>query len=112
MPPSDDTPKPGQKFPTPTPGYGDRVFYETLLKQRPDSQMAQEWCLSYGVLSQKKAAKLFAIVSERKKQLRTGGTSAASPARPAKKKAKIIKDEGVDPDIQSSGVEAVGSAVL
>ena len=35
--------KTGQKFPTPTPGYGDRVFYETLLRQRPDSIMAQEW---------------------------------------------------------------------
>ena len=35
--------KPGQKFPTPTPGFGDRVFYETLLRQRPDSAMAQEW---------------------------------------------------------------------
>jgi hypothetical protein len=35
--------KPGQKFPTPTPGVGDRVFYETLLRQRPDSAMAQEW---------------------------------------------------------------------
>ena len=41
--------KPGQKFPTPTPGFGDRVFYETLLKQRPESAMAQEWCLYYGV---------------------------------------------------------------
>jgi hypothetical protein len=35
--------KPGQKFTTPTPGFGDRVFYETLLRQRPDSEMAQEW---------------------------------------------------------------------
>lgn len=35
--------KPGQKFPTPTPGFGDRVFYETLLRQRPNSTMAQEW---------------------------------------------------------------------
>jgi hypothetical protein len=35
--------KTGQKFPTPTPGNGDRVFYETLLRQRPDSEMAQEW---------------------------------------------------------------------
>lgn len=39
----DDERKTGQKFPTPTPGYGDRVFYETLLRQRPDSIMAQEW---------------------------------------------------------------------
>jgi hypothetical protein len=37
--------KPGQKFPTPTPGFGDRVFYETLLRQRTDSAMAQEWCV-------------------------------------------------------------------
>ena len=37
--------KPGQKHPTPTPGVGDRVFYETLLRQRPDSIMAQEWCV-------------------------------------------------------------------
>ena len=28
--------KPGQKFPQPTPGAADRVFYESLLKQRPD----------------------------------------------------------------------------
>lgn len=35
--------KPGQKFSTPTPGFGDRVFYETLYRQRPDSFMAQEW---------------------------------------------------------------------
>lgn len=33
----------GQKFPTPTPGFGDRVFYETLLRQRPGSAMAEEW---------------------------------------------------------------------
>ena len=37
----------GQKFPTPTPGFGDRVFYETLLRQRPDSAMAQEWYVSW-----------------------------------------------------------------
>jgi hypothetical protein len=33
----------GQRFSAPTPGYGDRVFYETLLRQRPESAMAQEW---------------------------------------------------------------------
>lgn len=33
----------GQKHPTPTPGNGDRVFYETLFKERPTSEMAQEW---------------------------------------------------------------------
>lgn len=42
--------KVGQKYPTPSPGNGDRVFYETLLKQRHDSEMAQEWCVQYGIL--------------------------------------------------------------
>jgi hypothetical protein len=42
---SEEELKPGQKFPTPTPGFGDRVFYETLLRQRPESAMAQEWCV-------------------------------------------------------------------
>ncbi|KAH7461984.1 hypothetical protein PRIC1_005941 [Phytophthora ramorum] len=42
--------KPGQKHPTPSPGFADRVFYESLLQQRPDSRMAQKWCLEYGVL--------------------------------------------------------------
>ncbi|CAI5714075.1 hypothetical protein KXD40_007934 [Peronospora effusa] len=42
--------KPGQKHPTPSPGFADRVFYESLLQQRADSHMAQKWCLEHGVL--------------------------------------------------------------
>ena len=58
--------KPGQKYPTPSPGNGDRVFYETLIEQTPSSEMAQEWCLAYGILSLEKAIKLNAIVCKRK----------------------------------------------
>lgn len=94
--------KPGQKFPTPSPGNGgasiihlnvkaaaeaaaadlnnnvyewvryvgvvnsDRVFYETLLQQRPDSEMAQEWCLAYGILEWSEAQKLHIKVCKRK----------------------------------------------
>ena len=35
---------------TPSPGNGDRVFYETLLEQNPASEMAQKWCVHHGVL--------------------------------------------------------------
>ena len=35
---------------TPSPGNGDRVFYETLLEQNPSSEMAQKWCVHHGVL--------------------------------------------------------------
>ena len=61
-----DNPKPGQRYITPSPGNGDRVFYETLLDQRPDSEMAQDWCLHYGVLEEFKAAALLNKVSKRK----------------------------------------------
>jgi hypothetical protein len=49
--------KPGQKFPTPTPGFGDRVFYETLLRQRPHSTMAQEWYVTKNISSRKMTAR-------------------------------------------------------
>mmetsp|Transcript_13646 Transcript_13646/g.20449 ORF Transcript_13646/g.20449 Transcript_13646/m.20449 type:complete len:156 (-) Transcript_13646:78-545(-) len=58
--------KPGQRFPTPSPGSGDRVFYDTLLVQRPDSEMAQEWCVSHGTLEYDHAEKLYRIICKRK----------------------------------------------
>ena len=58
--------KPGQKYPTPAPANGDRVFYESLLEQKPSSEMAQEWCVAYGVLEASKATKLWKIISQRK----------------------------------------------
>lgn len=100
--------KPGQKYPTPTPGFGDRVFYESLLKQRPDSEMAQDWCLNYGILSHKKAEKLLIIVTERKRKQRLGITSSSksskssSPAPPKKKKTKIKKESEVASPVKSA----------
>lgn len=116
--------KPGQKFPTPTPGFGDRVFYETLLRQRPDSAMAQEWCVYYGVLPHEEAERLHTIVTERKRAARLGpnATTSPSPQRPpAKKKQKIKKkiarvlqdDVYDDPDmVISSGGDGIGVAAL
>ena len=54
--------KTGQKFQTPSPGYADRVFYESLLEQRPDSEMAQEWCVQYGILPEERAAELWKLI--------------------------------------------------
>ncbi|VEU35514.1 unnamed protein product [Pseudo-nitzschia multistriata] len=100
--------KPGQKYPTPTPGFGDRVFYESLLKQRQTSEMAQDWCLNYGILSYKKAAKLHAIVTERKRKQRMGvtGTSASKKSRssspPPPKKKRVKKEDGVASPVRSA----------
>lgn len=56
--------KPGQRFNTPSGGEGDRVFYESLLKQNPESMMAMEWCVHYGVLGDEEAARCNKIVSK------------------------------------------------
>lgn len=70
-------------------------------------------CLAYGVLSKKKSAKLLRIVTERKKNQRQGGMlSPSSSISPKKKKPKIVREEGVDPDLQTSGTERVTSATL
>jgi hypothetical protein len=72
---------PGQRFATPAPANGDRVFYESLMEQNPDSAMAQEWCVAYGALDEKKALALLAIIEKRK------GASVLSPKRPTPVKA-------------------------
>ena len=54
------------RYPTPAPGLGDRVFYESLLREKPDSQMAQEWCVLYGVLEASEAEELLPEIETRK----------------------------------------------
>jgi hypothetical protein len=51
---------------TPSPGFADRVFYESLLQQRPDSHMAQEWCVQYGILPYDDAETLHQAICKRK----------------------------------------------
>ena len=101
-----DINKPGQTEPTPTPGDGDRVFYETLLHQRPDSMMAQEWCVKYGVLPAPEAERLLGLIRGRK------GNKGKSPQRPKQKAvsrpAKKVKKARIDDDIQVSAGLAVG----
>ena len=58
--------KPGQRYATPSPGNGDRVFYETLLEQRPECEMAQEWCVYYGVLEDTRAHELHQQILKRR----------------------------------------------
>jgi hypothetical protein len=40
--------KPGQQFATPSPGAADRVFYESLLAEKPESELALDWCIKHG----------------------------------------------------------------
>ena len=44
--------KAGQKFATPSPGAGDRVFYESLYAEKGNkSEMAVKWIIENGVLN-------------------------------------------------------------
>ena len=104
----------GQKFPTPSPGNGDRVFYETLLLQRPDSEMAQEWCLFYGILEDKKAEQIYKLLLKRKGSKMTAPSpppkkvttttvtsSTITAAKKVRKTSKIIDDSEVNDDCKS-----------
>ena len=64
----------------------------------------------YGVLPEDEAERLNQVVMKRKKNVRLSGEALPSPAK--KKKPKVIKDEAVDPEMQTWGAERVGSAVL
>ena len=92
----DSLTKPGQKYPTPSPGNGDRVFYESLLVQDPSSPMAQEWCVYYGILDDARATELYAIILKRKGQAAPSTTSSAkakATASGTKAKATVNPDK-------------------
>ena len=111
--------KPGQKYATPTPGFGDRVFYETLFRQRPDSFMAQEWCVNYGVLPSEEAAKLYKVLLKRKAKEKAGGGS-SSNSSPSKKRKVTKKSSGkgieqsvrYDAGMSAGGDEGLGTMGL
>lgn len=81
--------KPGQRYPTPAPANGDRVFYETLFQQRPDSEMAQEWCVYYGVLEKKEALKVNDVILKRKRK----NGSVVSPPRNIPSNSTVSKTQ-------------------
>lgn len=74
--------------------------------------------MSYGVLPHDEAERLFDIVSERKKNIRINGgmsspvSSKKSSQMKKTKKARVMKDEGFDPDMQISSGDAIGRASL
>nr|GMD42696.1 Ubiquitin carboxyl-terminal hydrolase FAF [Ipomoea batatas] len=72
---------PGQKFDVPEEREPLRLFYESLSKQIPSSEMAEFWLMEHGLLSPDRAKKAFEKKQRKQKQLRTG-TPIKSPTRP------------------------------
>ncbi|GAB5031708.1 dna ligase 1-like [Nannochloropsis oceanica] len=113
--------KPGQKYTTPTPGVPERIFYESLYEQNPESFMAQEYCVQYGILEEDEAMKIFKRVQARKAK---GAIYSPSPVKKStaaaaakkggvggakKKKRRLDDDAPVDTGLMEGGVEGVGS---
>lgn len=52
---------------TPDEDNGMRVFYETLYKQNPKSEMGQKYCLENGLMDEAEAKKVFAKIAKKKR---------------------------------------------
>ncbi|BAT78344.1 hypothetical protein LR48_Vigan561s001500 [Vigna angularis] len=63
---------PGQKHDPPEQKEPLRIFYESLSKQIPTSEMAEFWLMEHGLLSPEKAKKAFERKQRKQKELRTG----------------------------------------
>ncbi|XP_072995873.1 uncharacterized protein [Typha latifolia] len=70
---------PGQKYDPPEEREPLRIFYESLSKQIPSSEMADFWMMEHGLLSPERAKKAYERKQKRQHQLRTG-----TPIKPIK----------------------------
>ncbi|XP_010249580.1 PREDICTED: uncharacterized protein LOC104592097 isoform X1 [Nelumbo nucifera] len=63
---------PGQKYDPPEVREPLRIFYESLSKQIPSSEMAEFWMMEHGLLSPERAKKAYERKQRRQQQLRMG----------------------------------------
>ncbi|KAJ1278872.1 hypothetical protein BS78_04G112300 [Paspalum vaginatum] len=74
---------PGQKFDPPEEREPLRIFYESLSKQIPSSEMAEFWLMEHGLLSPERAKKAYERKQKRQQQVRMG-----TPIKPVVRKDK------------------------
>ncbi|EXB93374.1 hypothetical protein L484_010701 [Morus notabilis] len=74
---------PGQKYDPPEEREPLRIFYESLSKQIPTSEMAEFWMMEHGLLSPEKAKKAYERKQRKQKQIRMG-----TPIKPLKPPSK------------------------
>ncbi|XP_022863003.1 uncharacterized protein LOC111383157 [Olea europaea var. sylvestris] len=83
---------PGQKYDVPEEREPLRIFYESLSKQIPSSEMAEFWLMEHGMLSPERARKAFEKKQRKQKQLRMGTPIKSSTTRPSSSsKPAILK---------------------
>ncbi|CAA6671626.1 unnamed protein product [Spirodela intermedia] len=86
---------PGQKYDPPEEREPLRIFYESLSKQIPSSEMAEFWMMEHGMLSADRAKRAYEKKQRRQQQLRTG-TPIKSPKleRPESSKKPPVPKNG------------------
>ncbi|XP_073129556.1 uncharacterized protein [Henckelia pumila] len=82
---------PGQKFDVPEEREPLRIFYESLSKQIPSSEMAEFWMMEHGLLSPERAKKAFEKKGRKQKQLRIGTPIKSPPPPPMSSKPESSK---------------------
>jgi hypothetical protein len=87
--------KPGQKHDVPDELDCQRLFYESLLKQNPQSAMAEKYCLEYGLLSLERAQQAISRPNN-KSGAKPSSSAVKSPAKPSASSAKV-KSEVASP---------------
>lgn len=91
---------PGQKFDPPEEREPLRIFYESLSKQIPSSEMAEFWLMEHGLLSPERAKKAYERKQKRQQQVRMGTPIKSSAVRKDKpessKKPSIMAKRRVD----------------
>lgn len=75
---------PGQKHDPPEEREPLRIFYESLSKQIPTSEMAEFWMMEHGLLSPERAKRAYEKKQKKQKQMRTGTPvkSSYTPSKP------------------------------
>ncbi|XP_027355733.1 uncharacterized protein LOC113865411 [Abrus precatorius] len=92
---------PGQKHDPPEQKEPLRVFYESLSKQIPTSEMAEFWLMDHGLLSPERAKKAFEKKYRKQKELRTGTPTPVKVSKPPTKTETSQKQTSKNGDIKA-----------
>ncbi|GKV03433.1 hypothetical protein SLEP1_g15731 [Rubroshorea leprosula] len=84
---------PGQKHDPPEEREPLRIFYESLSKQIPTSEMAEFWMMEHGLLSPERAKKAYEKKQRKQRQLRLGTPVKSHPPKPSNKPESSQKQQ-------------------
>ncbi|GAB4854310.1 hypothetical protein Ancab_022896 [Ancistrocladus abbreviatus] len=91
---------PGQKYDPPEEREPLRIFYESLSKQIPSSEMAEFWLMEHGLLPPERARKAYEKKQRKQKQIRMGTPIKSPPPRPSRPESSLKQQAAKNGDIK------------